>query len=1754
MSDLTTDCRPTDVMTLIALAIYYEVSVELYYDTDIKMLKKKKIYFDNDGPLVCIKLTVFGNSVGHYEPIIADEITAEKKDDTLILVNETQKSIDDFIYMTNNDPTLQQRFHVTLKLSDEYDVPRSLIHIMNEFNLCSFPALLITTRADTYHAFDSIEGPLNVVSNKKFDIDRKNTSMSVLEFNKLNDYISNIYDSHRLVIVDVASNDYNDDDDTLDVIFDAIETMILNNSDLIVRFNITPTKKHLSNLTQIMSCFNNSQITYGVSEGTTTPVRYLICYDLVKYPTASSDSEFKSFVASPHYQLLHHEYFRFSVHVDALSALYDNKEINYVTDCDYESCYDMSSKIKGGSLNDLKNLLILVKSIYQNVEMLESGNSVVLNNDLLPYIIEKFKKDVDSTCKSVLDVLTLMKPFATRLTNFKKLFSGKITTISPIKTMIDQIVCTCKTKSYYPNLDGFFLAACNCDLVLVLIVNGYCVHFIRDKYYVKNAVTNTVVRRMYKTNHEAKQCYLTEIALKSFQMVYAAQVIDKYENDLTIERQLSASIRDSIMKTTINNDDMLQDKSATNTGHVSNDNEMKSDDNKQLDFSVALHQSLLKSTVTETLNLSHKVFSKDPQVDALKNSFIEVSNIWSKTHLYHESEMKLVYNVASKTSDVKSICNWLETRPDNVHVNYYGRWLPTKPALDYMYVYTGDGFKKTQCVTRDELYVVADYTEKKFEPVFIQKTSAIMDNIDKLSVKTKFLFISGVPGCGKTYYIMKNHSDTDLVLSATKAGAMEFREKATKQKKPDVMNRYRTVYSYLYNDTKEYDVVWIDEAMMLHPGMIFAIAILTKCKTMHMIGDHKQIPYYTRIDYPSRYHVFSKIFPIDKELTTSYRCPQDVADYMKRYYKNFSSKSKIIKSLSKLYVSGVSEIPQSYDAYLTFTQSDKQLLIRDFTNVYTIHEYQGKQAKKICLFRGSPTPIKTYDSIEHHIVGLTRHTEKFLYASVVMDKLYESIVDVRGGGSTINYSVENIMTAVRTKNILYFDTGIKSAIHIDLRTYIQSLNSKIGIEKAQCININDGYINVYSHGVNRTLYHVVFDNVMSSRSLLKTVRNATEKIFDLPCDDNTNTLHTIDSLSKFVDWKIATTYFSDCNRYLVHDQSHKLDKYRLVDIIKKTHDLCFSDDIYDENYSEEYHDIKPVGLQPNVCVLVYTDMNYDFGTTSKYRFVSLFKDTIISSIDNKKFFNNVAVLSKHSSKYVNKTIQHTSVKNFSSVNALVEYYKPDSHLQDVRVLQNFIDTMLPNAVDIRTDYDVALVAHSDFSVHLQSASFDASMIHHPVKFFNHVRPVLSTAMSPPRPTNSLKELTKAIEKRNCAVPKIQVTMDVWSKAKQLFDKMIRLVYDASCHDDIALTENVMQEWLDTQNSNISNLIKSTHYNDLNVNSYSLTIKKNSKPALDMSAVNTYASLQTVVFTPKDFNTLFCPMFKIMKKRMISTMNEKFLMYTDMPPEKFSTILSQKFSSFHMNDYHSLEFDVSKYDKSQNLLHLIVDCMIMRHFGIPECFVMMWFNGHCNTKLYDPTNRFYCDVFFQRKSGDPSTWLLNTQQIITMIVNCIPEPAWSQIILVIASGDDSEIFSNGKLQIDNLRFSDVFNYEVKVYDNYTSLYFCSKFLIVTQDGTYMLPDLYKLIKKLGRHDLKTREHVLSFRNSVLDSLKDFSIPIEIMLAYEKAMFDRYKFPGWFTMDTVYQSLCNLVYDPSGFETLYIPNEEYYSNKFGTVSDL
>lgn len=1407
---------------------------------------------------------------------------------------------------------------------------------------------------------------------------------------------------------------------------------------------------------------------------------------------------------------------------------------------------DLDSDISGGVMPDLRPVKLgFVTALVQ--AMLND-----LDEIMYPYIGQHTVMNligVDLNTTEILsDGLRFYKSFyafckTLNVNNINSInMTNKITYKVQDKTI--SFMCTsCEKIQYIPKCGGFY--ACKCDVRNKLYAT---VDDILMSQSVLSCTCNKLIKRgavINVTMDYDKACYEYDVHCnlqndKENWGKYRSVINSNYE---VISRDLMQRLGSEVSDIVMDNDTIPE--------------KVEEENGKILPGEKTITDGMLDTIDTQ---IGKPELEEDPLVDdgttvtRLKKAFHECYNIWKMTDHNHTVTLKRLLSMVLVSKPSREMNTYLENADSEPYVRIDNVWYPRKPVGDYMFEYNGckyEGFN----LFGDKPAIVSEYTRKKFEPTFIDKCGKYYKQLFKEVVRTKFDLVSGVPGCGKTTYIMKNHKIGDLVLSATREGAREFRKRASEAGETDVERNYRTVYSYLYNSHDKYDTVYVDEAMMMHPGMMYAITCASKCKRLVMVGDVRQIPYYVRIDYDATYHKFDSVFPVTSYLHVSYRCPQDVAVLMRNYYEKFVSASKVIKSLNVRYISGKNDVPAGFDIYLTFSQSDKEILATVYDNVNTIHEYQGKQAKRVALYRGSPTMLKLYDSIEHHIVALTRHTNTLTYFSVIQDSLYKSIENLKGGSLTTGVNIQYLTTSLFASNkysIFHFtskDMLMKSGIDCDIKSRIKDFQ-QIVVNKSL-----GGLIYTYDTVNHRYIFHLLTHKKYTDKPELGYIKTSIYNLRIWLNMLNVNSVHT--SINYNGNWyELESVLKTLQTNVIIHDPKGKYDRYRLTDIILDYHHEQTGPNLpilSDARERDILHISRRQVVMPDVYVLVYAEVEQaDLDLQKKFHYVPIhtYNDSRRNICMNRVYKNYCVLMNKS---YLNKTpVDYNCKKYFSS--ALMKRNFKDK-CDNLQKLQQFNDNVLPNAYGIDTSMDVKLVAMSDITYHIQDCSFNAGLIHTPLRTFECVKPKLVTAMCPPRPTNSLKEVLKAVEKRNCAVPKIQLTMDVYATAVELYKNFIKyMCVDDQKMDNINFNADIVEDWLTTQDNNIVNLIQKQSISDMALNKYSLTIKKNSKPLLDMSCVNTYAALQTVVFSAKDFNTYFCPIFRCFKKNLMSKLVDKVLLMADMAPCKFAEIMTKQINKYDMSAFYSLEIDVSKYDKSQALVHLLVDCFILRHFGVSDVDVNRWFVGHVFTVLRDPSTRLTSYNFFQRKSGDPSTWILNTVQVLVMIVNVIDVSQWDSIALILASGDDSELISLERLRINQKRFADIFNYEVKIFDNYRSIYFCSKFLIFdSNNDVYIIPDMFKMIKKLGRHDLKNREHLVSYRKSVLDGLRDFIVPDRVKIEYVTALSERYKCSE-FSYDTVVNALFNISIEDDAFEELYVKNPMYYCFGFGDLSDI
>nr|DAZ87859.1 TPA_asm: hypothetical protein [Clonorsi virus 3] len=471
---------------------------------------------------------------------------------------------------------------------------------------------------------------------------------------------------------------------------------------------------------------------------------------------------------------------------------------------------------------------------------------------------------------------------------------------------------------------------------------------------------------------------------------------------------------------------------------------------------------------------------------------------------------------------------------------------------------------------------------------------------------------------------------------------------------------------------------------------------------------------------------------------------------------------------------------------------------------------------------------------------------------------------------------------------------------------------------------------------------------------------------------------------------------------------------------------------------------------------------------------------------------------------------------------------------DLGSLQNFVNCLFPSSSFVRNEEDTWMVETSQIRFSMPGVKIK------PQKgmLFDHAYgsmvPKLCTPMPTKRPETTT-EVLLALLKRNCAVPKMVLTLPVITVAYRMVDRF----FDAYiCGDPRQHFEQysvgVFKEWLGNQPPGVGEMLEDYDVRGSLRNQYSFIIKPTPKPKLDDNAAWEYSALQTVMFQDKAINAYFCPIFKALKRAITSCLRPNILLYTDASPMDFAKKITDVVSPSQLGEHVSFEeMDIGKYDKSQGVLALMVECEIMRRVGVPDIVVDMWYHQHVYSMYHCYSVGVSGKVHFQRRSGDAATFLGNTLFLMAVVADSMPI---EDCMLALFSGDDSLFVGEGvRDMLNENRLAAVYNLQAKRMD-YSSLYFCSKFLLpdVVNDRWWFCFDPVKLLVKLGRHDLRNREHVEEYRISVLDTISSVESEAQLLLLAE-AVMDRYML----RFDPVHQirQLCSLPKDREKFHSLF-----------------
>lgn len=485
---------------------------------------------------------------------------------------------------------------------------------------------------------------------------------------------------------------------------------------------------------------------------------------------------------------------------------------------------------------------------------------------------------------------------------------------------------------------------------------------------------------------------------------------------------------------------------------------------------------------------------------------------------------------------------------------------------------------------------------------------------------------------------------------------------------------------------------------------------------------------------------------------------------------------------------------------------------------------------------------------------------------------------------------------------------------------------------------------------------------------------------------------------------------------------------------------------------------------------------------------------------------------------------------------------------DLEVLQHYHNMIFPK--DFRTD-----TANDTLMIHLQplqhscvEVGWSPARDYYTERSWSTASPALKTNIQDLVP-RSVKECLLALQKRNQLVPSNEGINGMDSTVDLLFNSFLTvLVPEARDHTYpvIKLHPDMVTDWLLKQPKETRAALEAMPPLRLIDGSlYDFIIKRNPKPSLKDGSAMQHSALQTVMSMPKYLNALFCPIFTEVRNRLLSAMRKNIKIFTLLDPDAFADCVSEIYPPKRYFDRrpHVYEVDISKFDKSQGLMALTLECRLLRFFGVDSRLVAAWEHYHTATRFKDYASSLFGRINYQRKSGDALTFLGNTMFLISVIGTAID---LDTVDFAAFAGDDSIVFGGiERYPLDTEFFTCTFNLAVKFF-RYSSLHFCSKFLIPVNEKRWaFVPDPLKFLVKLGRRDLRNQEHIDEYAVSASDTVKHYG-NLYIARPLADAVIERYRL----TFDPIY--LIWLLYlAPNHFDKLFsLPKNQI----FGALPNL
>lgn len=277
-------------------------------------------------------------------------------------------------------------------------------------------------------------------------------------------------------------------------------------------------------------------------------------------------------------------------------------------------------------------------------------------------------------------------------------------------------------------------------------------------------------------------------------------------------------------------------------------------------------------------------------------------------------------------------------------------------------------------------------------------------------------------------------------------------------------------------------------------------------------------------------------------------------------------------------------------------------------------------------------------------------------------------------------------------------------------------------------------------------------------------------------------------------------------------------------------------------------------------------------------------------------------------------------------------------------------------------------------------------------------------------------------------------------------------------------------------------------------SYNAMPKAQTKPILDLTAQGSIAVGQTVVFHSKDVIAISVGIFTLVLERLL-------LLFP--PSIRFAfgadehTVGEWADSYLDLKDTYIYEFDVPKFDKSQDKMCFTLILEVLRLVGVCDEFITYWERASYSATVFNAQFSMVFNLFYGNRSGSGGTLAVNC---ICLLFAFYTEFANLSIVASLIKGDDSVLITRSEITNGHiLRLLDRWGFTLKRREVRQYVSFCSGIFVKTSTDNYqLLRDPVRLLTKLGRSLSPEREssYFIDYYVSFVDATRQYNDDVAI----------------------------------------------------------